>query len=847
MASHVELAFIKQESDETPSPIMYPDATGNRLSGPGVKEEDDGSLGTEIMNIVVKSEVEEDAPDVNIVKVEGDGEKPEETGDSHGCPATPDQNFIEVELSEDDVSEVVLRTLVNMPKMHPSRKSVSSAREDVEKTPIPLRSVAGSAITDAAVHGPREAGTAFGPAREFLLEHNTDESGSDIEEASCAFEEDVGRRRGRRPRGHGRGGRPFPPSSPLGEWATPTHGDSGDEDRASDGGQQQPRAGEWTEDNAGVRLLDFTAVPGMQTPVPATPLGFIQLFITRELLMFFTNETNSYANCALANKSAEERAGWEGVNLMDIANYLGLTMAMGVASLPEIPMYWSTGKPYSMPAFRETMSCKRFKSIGRFFNCHNSCAVPRDNTDRLLQVRTVMEYFQSKFKALYAPNRELSLDEATLEWKGRLPFKVYNPQKPEKYGIKFYILAEAQTGYVFNFDIYVGIEKSIRNIVFGLMGPLLDKGYQLYMDNYYNSVKLTEELYEHGVHTCGTLRLSRGAPKDLQALAKMKIPRDSIHFRRKGNTFVICWMNTRLVTLITNIHNADTHNFVRQQKTRKRDGTALLSRIELQRPNAIADYMDHMRGVVHFDQMIQYYHFTRKTHKWTKKIVLYFLQMALHNAYVLYKKYSTDEKKLTLLAFHEVLFNALIHFDPQEWAVSVDVTPHAPNLPLALVGAPVTPRITIARTNAAAATSTTTAAATGDEQEAGPSGVSTTRRQRFAPGSDVDDEAPDDPSPSAPAKHKRPRLVDPSCRLTQVTEHAMTSIMPSQRRCRVCYRNGRRRDTTWECNVCKIPLCLRGDCFVQYHSQKQYWTPPPPSTRKKDTASKRTATGSKRE
>ncbi|XP_061435524.1 zinc finger protein 615-like isoform X2 [Lethenteron reissneri] len=105
MASPVELAFIKQENDETPSPIMYPDVTGNRLSGPGVKEEDDGSLGTEIMNIVVKSEVEEDAPDVNIVKVEGDGERPEETGDSHGCPATPDQNFIEVELSEDDVGE----------------------------------------------------------------------------------------------------------------------------------------------------------------------------------------------------------------------------------------------------------------------------------------------------------------------------------------------------------------------------------------------------------------------------------------------------------------------------------------------------------------------------------------------------------------------------------------------------------------------------------------------------------------------------------------------------------------------------------------------------------------------
>ena len=40
----------------------------------------------------------------------------------------------------------------------------------------------------------------------------------------------------------------------------------------------------------------FTATPRMTAPIPATPLGFFQLFFTRELLVFLMEETNDYAN-----------------------------------------------------------------------------------------------------------------------------------------------------------------------------------------------------------------------------------------------------------------------------------------------------------------------------------------------------------------------------------------------------------------------------------------------------------------------------------------------------------------------------------------------------------------------
>ncbi|XP_061435172.1 tigger transposable element-derived protein 1-like [Lethenteron reissneri] len=88
---------------QTPSPIKRNSSTPR---GAVTKQEDEGSLGTERLRIVVKTEVEQDAPDLNRLKVEECSGWPEETGNSLECLVTADQNFIEVELSEEDFGGV---------------------------------------------------------------------------------------------------------------------------------------------------------------------------------------------------------------------------------------------------------------------------------------------------------------------------------------------------------------------------------------------------------------------------------------------------------------------------------------------------------------------------------------------------------------------------------------------------------------------------------------------------------------------------------------------------------------------------------------------------------------------
>nr|XP_045585833.1 piggyBac transposable element-derived protein 4-like [Procambarus clarkii] len=330
----------------------------------------------------------------------------------------------------------------------------------------------------------------------------------------------------------------------------------------------------WCSDNTAPFVDNFTGTPGLTVPVPTTVLGFIQLFLTQKLLKYIAYETNLYASQNKAGTGQRTKHRWQSVTVKEIARYMGLTILMGICPLPRLRMYWQTGRFWHIPCFNTFMTGKRFEIIAKYFHVYNNKSIPPgQGVEKLIKVRSLMQYLLNRFKRIYIPNKNLSLDEGTMPWRGRLSFKTYNPNKPDKYGIKLYMLAEATSGYIYDFEIYSGVGKTTIDTVMALIEPLKDKGYHSYMDNCYNSVRLSEALLQVGVYTCGTLRLQRGAPKSLQMQAKGKVPIDKTLFKRKDNTFIILWKDKRIVSLITNCHNAETQQVQRRKRVRNRDGT----------------------------------------------------------------------------------------------------------------------------------------------------------------------------------------------------------------------------------------------------------------------------------
>ena len=225
----------------------------------------------------------------------------------------------------------------------------------------------------------------------------------------------------------------------------------------------------WTEDPTPPNMHQFSPVPGLTVPVPTTPLGFIQLFLTRELLNYLVKETNDYARYCCNELRTTLSYQWDRCNITNLAHYLGLQVFFGLLPASNVRQYWRRGFFLATPNVPALMTRDAFLAMDRYFHGFNRRAIPRGNQDLLIAVRPVMEYLQDRCRSLVVPGKNLSLDEGMMAYKGRLSIKVYNPKKPKKYGIKFFFVTESSTGYVLDFSIYSGVYSTLRDTVFGLV------------------------------------------------------------------------------------------------------------------------------------------------------------------------------------------------------------------------------------------------------------------------------------------------------------------------------------------------------------------------------------------
>ena len=64
---------------------------------------------------------------------------------------------------------------------------------------------------------------------------------------------------------------------------------------------------------------------------------------------------------------------------------------------------------------------------------------------------------------MFVPQKQLSIDEGMISYKGRLSFLQYLPKKPKKWGMKAWVLADSKLGYTYNWKLYCGKEEEGRD------------------------------------------------------------------------------------------------------------------------------------------------------------------------------------------------------------------------------------------------------------------------------------------------------------------------------------------------------------------------------------------------
>ena len=131
----------------------------------------------------------------------------------------------------------------------------------------------------------------------------------------------------------------------------------------------------------------------------------------------------------------------------EMKKFLALSLLMGIVKKPD---YWSTNPIHVMPR-------SRYQTILKFLHFADNFQYDPNNPDqdRLYKVRSLVDLLVSKFKTAYIPEKNISLDEEFLLWKGGLVFKQYIPHERTRFGIKMFSLCEPPR-YLWNSYVYLG-------------------------------------------------------------------------------------------------------------------------------------------------------------------------------------------------------------------------------------------------------------------------------------------------------------------------------------------------------------------------------------------------------
>ena len=69
----------------------------------------------------------------------------------------------------------------------------------------------------------------------------------------------------------------------------------------------------------------------------------------------------------------------------------------------------------------------------------------RKAADKLAAVRTIVDIFNGNCKKCYSVSQFVTLDETLLAFRGRWIFRMYIPNKPNKYRLKVFSVVDAKT------------------------------------------------------------------------------------------------------------------------------------------------------------------------------------------------------------------------------------------------------------------------------------------------------------------------------------------------------------------------------------------------------------------
>ncbi|KAK2575211.1 hypothetical protein KPH14_002631 [Odynerus spinipes] len=167
-------------------------------------------------------------------------------------------------------------------------------------------------------------------------------------------------------------------------------------------------------------------------------------------------------------------------------------------------------------------------------------------------------------------------------------------------------------------------DSASENVVIELSKSIIDKGYTLFLDNWYSSPNLFLKLHQRKTNVIGTVRNNRkNVPQDLH---KCILKKGEFVWRSCNNLMALRWKDKRDVYMLSTKYR--TIEMVEESNKQLQ---------KVMKPKYIVEYNKGMGAVDHQDQMLACFPIMRKVMKGYRKLFFYISDMALFNTYIMQK------------------------------------------------------------------------------------------------------------------------------------------------------------------------------------------------------------------
>ena len=348
----------------------------------------------------------------------------------------------------------------------------------------------------------------------------------------------------------------------------------------------------------------------------------------------------------------------------EVKTYHGILAYMGIVKLPNEGCYWDAGDlqvdGLALPNFDDIMKATRFR---QFKECrHYYHEEDHDPNDAAWKVRRQFNLFKDLMEeSLKYPGQNIAFDEAMMRCTSKkCPLRRVLPNKPISTGIKFWVLADKETGCTVRVYLDAGTETDFQmaidyppldyygKLVLRACVDLPGKHYILSADKLFMSPQLALNLLEYDIAAVGPCKVSKvakylepGIRMSLAKKAKPTIanPRGKV---TKGHTpdgklHIFGFMDSSLVYFLSTYQGYTVNAPVYRNLPGGRQA--------YQAPSDINHYNKNMNAVDALDQCrTGHYNIEhRRTIKWTDQFIMGLYSWTLTQSFLIYRHFHKDD------------------------------------------------------------------------------------------------------------------------------------------------------------------------------------------------------------